>query len=669
VSATELQAVLTIADLASIGVANITAFSPVDGTSEPLPFIILDPSSNYFSENFNRPDNAAIGNNWNEKTENAYSLQNGRVMGANTGAAYTLANDNIVHRPDIEDIQDVEVSIEFIRQTYQNLEFPQLHARVQRDTIADAGALSSYILYIEDNLINPPMVAFAINEPVAYQGECIIDLFQMPGDLVPGDRYRLRFRVTGTYPVQLTGYVDRYNGQSWDLFASGSATHDNSTQPHPFYCDPGYMPPPIMTAGSIGFSKWWTETQVYDNFYWVDLSGSAGANPAPTLSSITPSSVEAEGADFLMTVNGSGFVPSSAVQIDGVNRTTSFISNTQIQATITAADIATDGTAAITIYTPAPGGGTSVAQTLTITPAGVSPVPVVSSLSPDTAIAGNGGITINVNGSAYTNTSVVRWNGADRVTTFISATQLQAIITLTDLASDGTANVSVFTPAPGGGLSGNQVFTILASNSGFIDDFDRTDSAVLGNGWIEKNSTVFVINSNQAAKQAVATGYRDNIVYRPSNEDILDAVTSIEFNLTTASPGYPQLFNRVQSSSVAVPDVIDGYILYIDDSTTQAVVGRQLGSNFLTELGRFNITPALNTTDTYRLRMSSAGTNPVVVTGYVERFNGISWDILGQGTYNDASANRIATPGTSGFSGYIEQSYNFDNFSNINLSQ
>jgi len=668
ISSNELQAVLTITDLSSIGVASVTAYSLIDGTTEPLPFIILDPASNYFSENFNRPDGADIGNNWTEKTATTYSLQGGRVVGVNTEAAYTLANDNIVHRPDIEDIQDVELSIEFIRQTYQRLEFPQLHARVQRDTITDARTLASYILYVEDNLPNPPMVAFAINEAVYDQGECVIDLFQMPADLVPGERYRLRFRVTGTYPVQMTGYVDRYTGQSWELFASGSATHDNSTQPHPFYCDPGYMPPPIMTAGSIGFSKWWTETQVYDNFYWVDLSGAAGANPVPVVSGMTPSSIEAQGSDFSLTINGTGFVPSSAVLIDGASRTTSFISNTQLQATITAADISTDGTALITVFTPAPGGGSSVAQTLTITPAGVSPVPVISSLVPNTAIEGNGGVTININGLAFENTSVVRWDGLDRATTYISATQLQASITATDLALLGTANVSVFTPAPGGGLSGNQVFTILASSSGFIDGFDRVDSTILGNNWIEKNPSVFILNSGQVAKQSVSTGYRDNIVYRPSSEDILDAETSIVFNLTNASPGYPQLFTRVQSSTVAVPDVIDGYMLYVDDSTTRVVVGRQLGNNFLTELGSFTVSPALNTTDTFRLRMSAVGTNPVVVTGYVERFNGASWDIMGQGTYTDIAASRIVTPGTSGFSGYIETSYIFDNFSNINLS-
>ena len=51
---------------------------------------------------------------------------------------------------------------------------------------------------------------------------------------------------------------------------------------------------------------------------------------------------------------------------NGADRTTTFVSSTRITATIPAADIATAGTASVTVYTPAPGGGTSSAQTLLI---------------------------------------------------------------------------------------------------------------------------------------------------------------------------------------------------------------------------------------------------------------------------------------------------------------
>jgi hypothetical protein len=56
--------------------------------------------------------------------------------------------------------------------------------------------------------------------------------------------------------------------------------------------------------------------------------------------------------------------------------------------------------------------------------------------------------------------SVIRWNGADRPTTYVGATQLLAAIPASDVAAAGAAQVTVFTPAPGGGLSTAQTFTI-----------------------------------------------------------------------------------------------------------------------------------------------------------------------------------------------------------------
>jgi hypothetical protein len=45
---------------------------------------------------------------------------------------------------------------------------------------------------------------------------------------------------------------------------------------------------------------------------------------------------------------------------------------------------------------------------------------------------------------------MVNWNGAARTTTFVSATKLQAAITAADIATTGTASVTVVNPAPGG---------------------------------------------------------------------------------------------------------------------------------------------------------------------------------------------------------------------------
>jgi hypothetical protein len=100
---------------------------------------------------------------------------------------------------------------------------------------------------------------------------------------------------------------------------------------------------------------------------------------------------------------------------------------------------------------------TSVPVTVTTA---VNPVPSVTSLSPNFAGAGGTAFTLTVNGSNFISTSVVRWNGVSRPTTFTSSTVLQAAIPAIDIAAVGTATVSVATPAPGGGVSSGLTFSI-----------------------------------------------------------------------------------------------------------------------------------------------------------------------------------------------------------------
>ena len=106
------------------------------------------------------------------------------------------------------------------------------------------------------------------------------------------------------------------------------------------------------------------------------------------------------------------------------------------------------------------------ALTATFTPGSVTvqtqanPVPTLSSLNPNSATAGGPAFSLTVNGTAFVSSSIVRWNGNDRATTFVSSTQLRAAIPVSDSATAGTANVTVFTPAPGGGQTSALPFTI-----------------------------------------------------------------------------------------------------------------------------------------------------------------------------------------------------------------
>jgi Tol biopolymer transport system component len=142
------------------------------------------------------------------------------------------------------------------------------------------------------------------------------------------------------------------------------------------------------------------------------------------------------------------------------------------------------------------------AATITATAEGVTasvqievrnPVPSVRSLSPTAVISKTEAFTLTVEGSGFVTTSVVRWNGSERRTTFVSATQLRADITAADVASAGTAQVTVFSPTPGGGSSQALAFTITAP------DPTRIAFASSRAG----NSEIFIMNSSGSSVQQI----------------------------------------------------------------------------------------------------------------------------------------------------------------------
>ena len=92
------------------------------------------------------------------------------------------------------------------------------------------------------------------------------------------------------------------------------------------------------------------------------------AAATPTISTLAPASMTAGGAAFTLTVNGTKFASNSLVYWNGSARTTTFGNANQLTGQITAADIATAGTAAVTIFTPGGGyGGSTTSNSVSFT--------------------------------------------------------------------------------------------------------------------------------------------------------------------------------------------------------------------------------------------------------------------------------------------------------------
>ena len=104
-------------------------------------------------------------------------------------------------------------------------------------------------------------------------------------------------------------------------------------------------------------------------------------------------------------------------------------------------------------------GGASASLPFQIDPK-PNPLPSLDSLDPTATVEGGEAFTLRVLGSKFIESSQVRWNGEDRTTLFISSEELRAEISDVDIANDGQAQITVFNPAPAGGVSDVQSFTI-----------------------------------------------------------------------------------------------------------------------------------------------------------------------------------------------------------------
>jgi hypothetical protein len=188
------------------------------------------------------------------------------------------------------------------------------------------------------------------------------------------------------------------------------------------------------------------------------------SNPTPVITSISPTGVLTGGSAYTLTVNGSNFAPTSTVHWDSTVLATTFVSSTQLTTAVPATDIATAGSHAITVVSPAPGGGTSnsIAEN-------VDAPCTLTSISPVSAVIGASALTLTVNGSGFMNTATVYWNGTPLTTTYVSSTQLTAAVPATDLSAAGHFTVTASNAVAGSG-SGSATFTVngVSTFLGFI---------------------------------------------------------------------------------------------------------------------------------------------------------------------------------------------------------
>ena len=120
----------------------------------------------------------------------------------------------------------------------------------------------------------------------------------------------------------------------------------------------------------------------------IPLSSTAGSSN-PSIQSLSPTSANAGGTGFALSVTGANFVNGTALRWNGLSRSTKVVDSKHLTAQIAAGDISNVGIVDVDVFSPATGGGASNALAFNIGPA-PNPLAAVNAASSQKGLAPGG---------------------------------------------------------------------------------------------------------------------------------------------------------------------------------------------------------------------------------------------------------------------------------------
>ncbi|RPH88298.1 MAG: hypothetical protein EHM75_04015, partial [Desulfobacteraceae bacterium] len=179
-------------------------------------------------------------------------------------------------------------------------------------------------------------------------------------------------------------------------------------------------------------------------------------NPRPLITALNPATVPAGTQNLLVEVYGSGFIAETLLTVKGQAKAYTLLNGTRLEVGLAPSDLETTGDLAVAAMNPEPGGGTSNTMSLSIS----NPLPLLSAINPQALKAGGPEFKLTLTGSNFTSASTVFFGQTPLPVIYLDSGRLEAVIPAAALANAGTYPVTVGNPAPGGGLSGPQNFSV-----------------------------------------------------------------------------------------------------------------------------------------------------------------------------------------------------------------
>lgn len=264
-------------------------------------------------------------------------------------------------------------------------------------------------------------------------------------------------------------------------------------------------------------------------------------NPAPTINSLAPSAATEGASSAVVTVVGSGFDPSTTIDVNGAARQTTYVSVAQAAVTLTSADLASVGSLSLTAVNPAPGGGTSAGVSLSVV-AATLPQPIITSVLPTTLYVGSQNTFLSVMGTGFSAGSAITWNGTPLPTRALlgpNVVILTTTVPAADLTSAGTALITVETPGAVPPTSRAASVTISDAPVPTLTQLYPASVALGTGGSVRVNGTGFTaestvsVNGTQVSSNYVTSGQLNATI--PAS--FLMAPGNVSLTVTTPAPG------------------------------------------------------------------------------------------------------------------------------------
>ena len=194
------------------------------------------------------------------------------------------------------------------------------------------------------------------------------------------------------------------------------------------------------------------------------LTVTAAPTPTPVIYTLTQTQFYVGEGNTTLAVNGANFTSSCVVEWNGVPLQVTGQNSAWLYASAPASLFTAVGTATVTVNNPASVPAASNAVSVTIS---LPTVPVLSTLSTSTGPS-NTTTTLSIYGGPFVLSSTVSCNGSVVPSTYGGVEELEVTIPASSIAAPGNYNLTVTTPAPGGGISTPLVYTAylpLVNNS------------------------------------------------------------------------------------------------------------------------------------------------------------------------------------------------------------